>query len=161
MRRFLLAAFALTVLAACQPATVELTEDQKAAISDTVNTLMTEYWDAERSADYDRARVYVHASSETVFACPTGRLFHPFEVFDSRSREVWGSIAEQDVQIAETRTTVLAPNVANVMQRGTFAVTDTSGVTLPETNFAFTALWVRQEGGWKMLQMHRSGPNPS
>jgi hypothetical protein len=158
MRRFVLSVFALTVLAACQPAATEFTEEQRTAIAETVNGLMAEYWDAERSADYDRARGHIHDSPETVYACPKGRLFHPFEVFDSRSREVWGSMVEQDVQIAESRTTVLAQNVASVMQRGTFAVTDTSGVVMPETNFAFTALWVRQEGDWKMLQMHRSGP---
>ena len=131
-----------------------------ASIADTVNTLMTEYWDAERNADYARARDYIHDSPEMTYACPKGRLFHPFELFDSRSREVWVTMEEQDITMAESRTTVLSPHVVSVMQRGTNAVTDTSAVTLPETAFAFTALWTRQGNEWRMLLMHRSGPQP-
>ena len=78
MRRFVFPVLALTILVACQSAVTELTEEQKAAITDTVNILMAEYWDAERTADYDRARGYIHDSPEMIYACPKGRLFHPF-----------------------------------------------------------------------------------
>ena len=160
MRRFVFAASALTILGACQPATTQLTEEQKAAITDTVNVLMAEYWDAERAADYDRARGYIHDSPEMIHACPKGRLFHPFEMFDSRSRQVWVAMDRQAISIAESRITALAPHLVSVIRRGTYTVTDTSGVTLPEAAFAFTALWARQDSEWRMLQMHRSGPQP-
>jgi hypothetical protein len=53
MRRFVLTASALTVLAACQPATTELTEEMKAEIAAEVEQRVAEYADAIQLRDID------------------------------------------------------------------------------------------------------------
>ncbi|NIN49579.1 MAG: hypothetical protein GTN62_05645 [Gemmatimonadales bacterium] len=55
---------------------------------------------------------------------------------------------------------VLAPDVVCVTQLGTVSVTDTAGVTGPEIAFAYTAIWVRRNGEWKVLLGHESIPAP-
>ena len=59
MRRFMLAAFAMTVLAACRPTTTELTEKQEAAIADTVRAVNAEFWSAMEAADFDGSQVRI------------------------------------------------------------------------------------------------------
>jgi len=46
MRRLTLSVLSLAMLAACQPATTELTEEQKAEIETTVKQIATENWRA-------------------------------------------------------------------------------------------------------------------
>jgi phenylpyruvate tautomerase PptA (4-oxalocrotonate tautomerase family) len=44
MRRILLAALAVSVFVACQPATTELTEEQKAEIAAEIRQVVAEFW---------------------------------------------------------------------------------------------------------------------
>ena len=55
MRRLAVAALSLAFLAACQPATIELTEEQRAEIAAEVEALHAASWDAWRAADLDQA----------------------------------------------------------------------------------------------------------
>ena len=66
MRRFVFAAFALTVLAACQPADTELTEVQTAEIAAEVNLRMDQLWDVLRQPDWDRMAEFFDQSPDMV-----------------------------------------------------------------------------------------------
>ena len=63
---FVFAAFALTVLAACQPATTELTDQQKAEIAAEVELRHDQYWDAWRVVDRDRGMSFFRNSPEWI-----------------------------------------------------------------------------------------------
>lgn len=158
MRRFVFAAFALTVLAACQPATTELTEEQKAEIAAEVNALQAEWDAAWVVADYDRAMSYWTQSSETGWAT-RGWAFLGAEDFveaDDGARAFWRTIARAEVTRSEARTFVLAPNVVYVMERMASIITDTAGVVAPEQSIANTYVWIFQDGEWKIHFAHGS-----
>ena len=67
MRRIVLAAFALTVFAACQPATNELTDNQKGEIAAEVELLHGQFWDAWRETDVARGMSYYRNSPDFTF----------------------------------------------------------------------------------------------
>jgi len=51
MRRLTLSVLSLAVLAACQPATTELTEEQRSAIADTARQIQLEHYAAAERLD--------------------------------------------------------------------------------------------------------------
>jgi ketosteroid isomerase-like protein len=158
MRRFALAALSLAFLAtACQPATTELTEEQKAEIATEVNAIQAEAWDAWRAADYDRGMSYF--DSENLLFAYEGAMFG-YAAADELWRPQFASIASQTITVEDSRTIVLAPNVVCIMQTGTYTVTDTAGVTTPEDSFAYTGIWMRHDGEWKVHMSHESMPTP-
>ena len=62
MRRLALTVLSLAFLAACQPATTELTEEQKAEIAAEVNAINAGFWDAWRATDFDQGMSYYYNS---------------------------------------------------------------------------------------------------
>jgi len=158
MRRMILPLM-LLVFTACQPATMELTEEQKAAIADTVNALQAESWDAWRAADLDRALSYMHDSPDFWFALQ-GQALRGYAESESFWREGFGTASRLDITISDSRTMVLAANVVAVLEHGAFSVTDDAGVTSPEQPFVMSATWVRRDGDWKVLYGHESWPVP-
>ena len=158
MRRFVLAAFVLSVFAACQPATTELTEEQKAAIAAEVNALHTESMNAWEHAEFDRGMSYFRNSPEFIIA-NDGNLFVGYDVAYDAFQPAFDNIEGQTFRTIESHTTVLAPNVVSVMYKGTWIEHYTTGEDGPETTFAFNTIWVRQNGDWKVNFAHQSTPN--
>ncbi len=160
MRRFVLAAYALTVLAACQPATTELTEEQKAEIAAEVNATLDTMWDLFRQADYDHGIEYWENSPEMAFAGILGEIVMGFTTLDNLYRPFFATLASQEVYIAERHFKVLTTDAVYAMERGTYSQTDTSGVVGPTRPFAYTYLWVRTGIGWKISSAHMSAGDP-
>lgn len=159
MRRFVLTAFAMTVLAACQPATTELTDEQKAEIVAEVTAINEVFWDAWRAADVDRAFSYYYDSAEFVFAYE-GVVYYGYAEVDANFRPGMANVASMSIMITSSVTTVLAADVVSTMDAGTYAVTDTAGVIGPELGFAVTSIWILREGEWKIHIGHESFPPP-
>jgi len=160
MRRLALAVLSLAFLAtACQPVATEMTEEQKAAIADTVNAAHADSWDAWREVDLDRALSYQHDSPDLWFTLQ-GQVLRGYAEADSFWREGFGTASRIDITISDSRTMVLAADVVAVLEQGVFSVTDAAGVTSPEQAFAFSATWVRRDGEWKVLYGHESWPQP-
>ena len=160
MRRLALAVLSLAFLAnACQPATTELTEEQKAAIADTVNAANAANWDAWREVDLDRALSYFHDSPDFWFALE-GQVLRGYAETDSFWREGFGTARRIDITISDSRTMVLTADIVTMVEQGVFSVTDSAGVTGPETAFAISATWARRDGEWKVLFGHESWAMP-
>lgn len=155
MRRLVFAAFAFTVLAACQTETTVLTEEQKAEIVNEVNALHTEAWNAWRLGDVDRGMSHFPDSPELTYVTE-GQLFRGTAAVDDESRAMFVNVASQTVAITESYTDVLAPNVVCINETATYNVADTAGVVGPEGVFAGTYIWVRRDGEWKMQSSHES-----
>jgi hypothetical protein len=160
MRRFVLAAFALTVLVGCQPATTELTVEQKAEIAAEVSLRLNSFWDALKDADFDRIAVFIHQSPDLLMAAD-GAAFYGFATLESVYRPVVGSWASQELTVSNTNTVVLSPDVVYTMRVGTDAVTDTSGATGPTRPLIDTLVWGRHEGEWKIMFFHESHGAPT
>jgi len=157
MRRIVLAAFALTVLAACQSATTELTEQQKAEIAAEVELLHGQFWDAWRAADIDRGWTFYPDIPEVSYATD-GELFVGLSAIEDNDRSNFAHIASQTITITESHTTVVARNVVCINELAKWTVTDTSGATTPERVFAGTYVWVLRDGEWKVQFSHESIP---
>ena len=160
MRRLVFAAVSLAFLAtACQPATTELTEEQKAEIAAEVNAIHAENARAWLDADFDRGMMAFQNSQDMIYAFEGG-LMHGWDTM----YDTWAALHEgaprQEMTFAETHTVVLARDVVCIMAQGTFAVVDEAGLVGPENPFALTLIYVRRDGEWKILIGHESLPPP-
>ena len=160
MRRIVLAAFAVTVFVACQPATTELTEEQKAEIAAEVDMALDTHWDLFRQADYDRGIEYWEHSPEMAYVGVQGEIVMGFSTLDNLYRPFFATLASQEINIAERHFKTITRDAVYAMERGTLAQTDTSGVTGPTRPFAYTYLWMRTDAGWKISSAHMSDGDP-
>ena len=157
MRRMILPLMLLAAVA-CQPATMELTDDDKAVIADEVNAINAEFWEVWRAADFDRGVSYFD-SADFVFAYE-GAVDYGLATFDAKWRPMYANVASQTITLTDSRTIVLAPDVVCIMEVGTFTATDTLGVISPEGSFAMMSIWMRRDGEWKIHLAHESLPTP-
>ena len=153
MRRFVLAAFALTVFAACQPATNELTDYRKGELAAEVELIHGQMWEAWNETDVDRAMSYLYNSPDVIWV-DDGVLMKGWTTVNDMVQSL--TIESQAVTFNESKTTVLAPDVVHVVDQGTYVVTSTDGATGPETTFATSILWVLRDGDWKTDFIHVS-----
>ncbi len=175
MRRPAPAALALAFTIACQPTMRDLTEDEVAAIADTVSNLQARVWDAVERVNVEDFMAFWHDVRETttvidglaVSSYSTYQMFlNASGIFNYPARAEtallvsWPSTQSHGVTIADSRTTVLAPNVVHVLEQGRFVWTDTAGTVWPEQGFTQSTVWVRRDGTWKILFGHYSVPAP-
>ena len=158
MRRMILPLM-LFVFAACQPATMELTEEQKAEIAAEVNAIHTQFWDVWKEMDVDRGMAYYYNSPELVFGMD-GQVLWGWDEGMEMSQSFATTASGQVMNFAESRTTVLSADVVYITDQGTRAMIDMAGVTGPELPFAFTAVWVLRDGEWKVHGAHGSNSLP-
>jgi uncharacterized protein (TIGR02246 family) len=145
-------------LVACQPRAADLTEQRKAEIAAEVNALNAEYWEAWRAADWDRGMAYYVDSPDFVWAA--GGVVHFGLNVLEEARPGFANVASQMFAFRDSRIIVMAPDAASVTATGTWAQTDSAGVTGPARDFAWTAVWVLRDGGWKIQLVHMSYPVP-
>ena len=160
MRRFVLAALALTSIAACQPG-AELTDHQKAEIAAEVNLVLDQFWDIWRQVDYDQGIAYWEESPEMTFAGTNGETVIGFETLERLYQPFFATLSSQEFNFDETHIKVLSRDAVHTMQRGTYAQTDTAGVTGPALPLAYSIVWIRTEAGWKVTAAHMSQGEPA
>jgi ketosteroid isomerase-like protein len=162
MRRFVLAVFALTVLAACQPTTTELTEEQKAEIADTVRQVYADFLSAGDPVDFERMMTFAHPDVEQYYVGEPAQWVNLLTVYpdNDRVREVWEPIMagrrSQETVINDEYVAVLAENMAVHVVEGTYAITDTLGNTTEPNRLTASTVWIREGEEWKMIHMHQS-----
>ncbi|MDH3292258.1 MAG: hypothetical protein OEO20_15165 [Gemmatimonadota bacterium] len=146
MRRIVFAAFALTVAAACQPATTDLTEAQRAEIVAAVSQVATDNWRAWLAQeDVDEV---LSVSSDWA-----GTPWSGTSSLDQMRSDMglhwdrWDY--DQDVEY-DWDVWVLAPNVAAAKMTTDYVRTDVSG-TVQEWTVNWATVWVLEDGAWKML----------
>jgi len=157
MRHFVLAALALSVFTACRPTTTELKEQQKSEIAAEVNAIHAAFWDSWRETDFESGMSYYLNSPEFTFAFQ-GQMISGYSAFREFLEAAFTNVASQTVSFNKSRTTVLSPDVVCITAQGAYSVTNTDGVTGPESNFAFTTLWVQRDGDWKVQLAFNSEP---
>ena len=145
MRRSILPAVAFSIAAvACQPASTELSEEQKVAIADSVTQLSA----ATQMAFDNKDAEYFDYFSDWTAASPAGNRFL------ERGRSfVQDSIWANNTQTSEpgqTRTRVLGPDAVVVERAQVNIITDSTGET-QEYDVLLLQLWVREDAGWKAL----------
>ena len=155
MLRLLSAAFAMAVLAACQPTTNELTQELKAAIEAEVDALHTGSLNAWSTGAHHRGMFHYLQTPEFTFALE-GELMHGFAALHDATEPWLTNLASRTSTRTESHTTVLSPSVVCIVEQGIGAEIDTAGVTGPELPFARTAIYVRHDGEWRLQFIHVS-----
>jgi uncharacterized protein (TIGR02246 family) len=156
MHRLVLSVLSLAFLAACQPATTELTEEQKAAIVDEITRLCDESLNSIRQLDQAGWLAYFRDSEDVTYA-EGGEVFRGRSALAEHLRTVWAPFAGFEGDWGELNIQVLAPTVAVVTSRFDFTGVDTAG---NETQFygTWTGVWVEQDGEWKMVNAAETFP---
>lgn len=157
MREFISVAIAVTVLTACQPATNDLTEDMRTEIASEVNDVHSEFWDTWRETDFERGMQYYLNSPEFTFSYQ-GKMITGYSEFHEFFATAFANVASQTVSSNDLQTVVVGRDAVFITTQGAYSVTDTEGVTGPESDFAFTTLWVRRDGDWKIQLAVNSEP---
>jgi hypothetical protein len=103
---------------------------------------------------------YYYDSPELVFGMD-GQVLWGWAEGMEMSQSFAATASGQVMNFTESRSTVLSADVVHVTDQGTRAVIDTAGVTGPELQFAFTALWVLRDGEWKIHAAHGSHTLPA
>jgi hypothetical protein len=162
MSRFVLAASTLIVLAACQPATTELTEERKTEIADTIRQRSVEMWAMLDPVDFDSMMSYMHPDPERYFVGESAQWVNMLMVYadPNQVRQVWDPIMArsrtQETVPSSEYVAVLAENLALSVTEGTYTITDTLGTTTGANQFSATVVWVRHDAEWKALHIHQS-----
>ena len=162
MRRFVLAAFALTVLAGCQPATTELTEEQKVEIAAEIRQAFAEHIAVVEAANLD-AWINLHdAEIDTYFVGQPALWVNRLDIYPTvvELREMWEPImaarSAHDLVTESEHVAVLAEDAALHVFKGTFTVSDTLGNTTEPAPVTISMVWVRRGDAWKILHLHQS-----
>jgi len=147
------------VVAACQPAITELTDEQKAERAAEVNQRLDTVWEELQRPEFDRLAPFFILAPEAT-AVNNGRYDEWSPASDSTTRATLAEWQDQVLTISETRTDVLSPGVVYTMRVGTDSITYISGEATPTRQWAWTLVWVRRDGEWKVLHAHGSHPSP-
>jgi len=131
---------------ACQPATMELTDAQKAEIENAVRQVDSEFhatWSAREDID-----AYMSYMSDWSSTSPFGD--ESLDALRTRVSAWWGAQSSVTIDRGEKRVLVLGPDVAAVEGTNVRVATDTTGVTRERTG-TYTRTWIRQNGEWKVF----------
>lgn len=145
MRRMLLL-LAISVAAACQLATTELTDAQKADIAEAVKQAARDY----RESFWARENMDEFMSYNSDWA---GSPFSEFDSLDelrssgSSTLEAWDT---ETLEWGDMDVIVLGPDAAAV-KGSYYIVADSAGITRVRQDYDWADVWVRQAGQWKVL----------
>jgi ketosteroid isomerase-like protein len=160
MRHRILAGAFLMLLCGCGTVPATLTVEHRAAIVDSVQTMLTAWRDAFNALDF--ARVATFYSSNADF-----RWFENGELKFRSGREIGDSMKAEGhgfraltLSLIEPEITAVAPGVAEVTTNFAQKVTDTTGQVLGLAG-AITMTVIHGDSGWKFLVGHVSLVTPS
>jgi hypothetical protein len=145
MSRTLLPAMLVAVVA-CQPATMEMTDGQRAEVEAAVTQAAAEYnaqWRGQE--DLDGYIAYASDWAGTPWGCC--QTLDDLRTMATSSWERWDI---ESVEDDEMKVMVFSPDAAAVTSTGTSVRVDTAGVRQDQT-FHIATLWVREAGQWKLL----------
>ena len=152
MRRFILAAFALTVLAACQPATTEFTDTERTAIRSEVTQEANSLVDAFRQLDAD---TYASFHSTSLVWAENGAITTNRDSLTNVWRDMYATSTEAGADWEETHVRVLGPDAAVFTGSFTSHTVDSEG-TRTDFQGVWTAVFARTAEGWEIVHGHES-----
>ncbi len=146
MRRIVLAACALGVVAGCQYAATEMTDAEREEIAAAVSEVATQNWRAWLAQE-DVAEVL--SSSSEWAGTPWGGSSSLDELREGMSGHWERFDYNQDVEY-DWDVLVLAPNVAAAKTTTDYVRTNVDG-TVQEWTVNWATVWVIEDGQWKLL----------
>ena len=161
--RLLLVTFPIAVLlAACQPAQTDLTEDQKAAIAAEIRQVVAEFWQTAEEVDTERWLSYWPPEIESYFQAEPALQVNMLNILTGADevREYWvpdfAARSANGIVLDNEHVAVLTEDLALHVSKGMFTVSDTLGDTTEPASWTATTVWIRHAREWKNLHMHQS-----
>ncbi|MFK7846632.1 MAG: nuclear transport factor 2 family protein [Rhodothermales bacterium] len=152
MRLFLAAAL-LVMATSCQQNTPPEAEAiDHAKIEASITSFVDGFVDAIEKTDMDRAAT--HWLAEAMVGSQ-GMLLNKEELVAAIG-PAFENLERQDLNLTSSNIEVISSNVAAMSAAGVFTATNKEGVTSPEQPFAWTFVFVKDAGEWKILQSHQS-----
>jgi ketosteroid isomerase-like protein len=139
------------------------TEEQRAAVVAEVDTVMKEWWGiwaGSGDIDFDRGMSFITDEPETVWV-NDGQVLLTKAVIQEVFRPFFAALQRQIVTPIESRTIALASDVVYTIRAVNLVRIDTAGNEQPAVQFVETIVWVKRNGGWKVLTGSGSTPSES
>jgi ketosteroid isomerase-like protein len=159
MRRMILPLM-LFAFVACQPAAMELTDDERATIAQEVTAIHTEFWSVWEEVDIERGMSYYRTDPDPVWAW-NGEIRSGVDNLGAWFGGTLAGLARQEITFDDRQVVVLDRDIAYVIERGSFSAFDPEGVEMMAGQFAASVVWVRGSGEWKIAGGHESVPVPA
>ena len=140
----------------CQQAAEPFTDAMKAEIAAEVDATTTAWWDAWAAVDYPRGMTFFEDVPETAWTGDEGTLYTVAGMNAKWEGEWCADCQRQQIDFTDSRTVVLAPDIAFTIRHFDAAVTDKAGNIRPQTKGVETVVWVKRNGQWKVLMGHES-----
>ena len=155
IRKIWLVILLVLTIAACQPTTTELTEQQKGELVAEVDAAWGEWWNSWQALDFEQGMSFISPAPEASWAGDEKILYGIAAMREDWS--IWAAgLREQDVTITDSRTIVLSPDIAYTIRQYAGFQTRTDGTLTPEITGIETLVWIKKEGKWKILSGHES-----
>ena len=142
----------LSVAVACQPTTRVLTDEQRAAIRDTVEQVMDDLIAAGQALDAERIRA---GYAENPVVALDGVIIDDFDARFEMTTQFFGALRVAEGHYDNLHMEVLAPDAVVVTRNDHLSWTDTSGMA-GEWHSAWTGVFRRIDGEWKIVYAHES-----
>lgn len=133
-----------------------ITDAQQATIEDTVKALTDELINGAEQVDVDRCFANFTDAYDSGFI-DNGVFYPTLDSMIDVFRSGFSRLRSQEIEMSETRISVLAPNVAILTTHGSFTETDTSNNT-SDSRFALTLAYAKVGEEWKIVHAHQSFP---
>jgi len=146
----------ILIIISCQQEEKNMTEEQSAAIKETVKSLFQSCFSAAEQADVEKG--FADFDFEDIYNVgyiDNGKFYTSFDSLYAHFKAGFSQIQSQDINVAETRVAVLAPNVALLTTHGSFTATGKNGDkwSFPVANTFVAAKLGNQ---WKFIHTHQS-----
>ena len=159
MRRLVLAVLTLAFLTACQPATTELTDEQKAGIAQDLTQAFDAYATAVRQLDQDAVLGFFQQSDDFALA-EYGEITRSWTALAEGLRQSWPMYASvESFAWGDLHIQVLTSQIAVVTTTFDFAASDTAGAPIA-VNGTFSSVWLQADGEWKIVNLAETFPAP-
>ena len=153
MRRLVLTALSLAFLAGCQHATTEFTDEQRAAVADTVGQLADAFFEDFRALDFEGAMAPFKPG---IVWAENGVMGTNIDSLSTAWGGFFASIQEvTSGDWAEVHIDVLGPDAAVFTATFDWAGVDTTGAEVGGSG-VWTTVWERTPDGWRVVQGHES-----
>jgi len=149
----------LVTAAACQPTSIELTEEQKATISEELTQAYDGYGGAVRQLNQDGVLSFFQQSEDITFA-EAGAVYRSWSTVAELVHQSWPLYASvQNFQWGDLHIQVLAPNIAVVATTFDLAASYTTGDPVAVSGTA-SHVWLKTDGSWKIVSGAETSRSP-
>jgi ketosteroid isomerase-like protein len=158
MQRILCAVCALVVsIAACQPASRELTQDEQIPIIDTLLQFQRDLFVAAEAIDAERVLSFF---AEDAAVSLDGTALAP-AAFQEFLRSTYAGLERHEITWHPAEVSVLTRDIAIMTVGGLVTLVGVEGDTTVYRPVTWTEVFVRREGHWKLRQAHQSWGSPA